>query len=215
MKLEFIEKKHETNNIWSYKFMPEQGVDWLAGQSIRIELPRKTWGYNERRFTITSLPSDKYLQITTRVGDSEFKKDLSLLEVGNIVDAYNIEGRLNWGDANRTKVFLAGGTGINLFYIALKQVSFDKLPIKVKLFYSSRDNPALFSDFFKQQESLGNIQLTLSNKRFEVDYLIKQLQESGDYDLHISGPDSMVFETKKALASAGIDRNILDSKFLI
>lgn len=215
MRLRLKDKIHETGNIWSFRFETEDNLKWLAGQSIRVELPRKTWGYNERRFTITSLPVDGYLQITTRIGDSEFKRDLEKLNIGNEIDAYNIEGKIEWGDIKEAKIFIAGGTAINLFYIALRQANIDNLPINVTLLYSSRDKPALFSDFFEAQSSANKIKLITSDKRFEIDRIIEEIRKHSSYDLHIAGPDSMVFDTKKSLQKAGIDSKKLDSKFLI
>lgn len=215
MKLKLISKKQETPEIWSFLFEPEKNLLWKAGQSIRIEIPRKSWGYNERRFTISSLPSDGFLQITTRISDSEFKQDLSHLPFGSELNGYNIEGTINWGDPSKAKLFIAGGTGITLFHIAIRQALIDHLPLNIRLFYSGKESPLLFQSFFDDTaRKHDNFIFTHSNQRFTAKYILQNNPNIEDYLIHVAGPQSMVDSIKNDFKKAGLNDSILKSEFL-
>lgn len=220
VKLRFDGKKHETANIWSFHFIPQDIISWQAGQSIRLEVPRASYGYNERRFTIASLPSSGYMKITTRISNSEFKRDLDRLETGAVIDAYNIEGGLNWGDElasdkPKPKVFIAGGTGITLFYIAILDRLERRLGFDIHLLYSSREQSKLFWDFFTTLADQDKLKLVHSDQRFSAQFINDYLKGLPEYDLHIAGPDNMVFSLKSQLADLGIDSARLASNFLV
>jgi len=215
MRLKLVGKRHETSNIWSFDFEPMDKLSWQAGQSIRLEIPKKTWGYSERRFTISSLPSAPNLKIITRISNSEFKQDLGQLKIGSKISGYNIEGKLDWGDLSRTKIFIAGGTGITLFHMAIRQALLEKIPVNLLILYSSRDTPMLFEDYFDHISKTNSyIDIIKSSKRFDVNYIFNKLQTYEVYDLHIAGPNDMVFGLKSGLKKLGISDQVLKSNFL-
>lgn len=214
MKLRLISKKCETNNIWSFKFLAAEDIDWTAGQSIRIEVPRRSWGYNERRFTIGSLHSDGYIQIYTRISDSEFKQDLQSLAPDSVLDAYGTEGGLNWGSPNREKILIAGGTGIILPYIAVREQLENGINHQITIIYSSHDSPPLLHDVLRDWAEQGIIDLHTSKNRLQTSDILEVLHKKSDYDIHISGPSSMYTDLKRDLALAGISNASLNANFL-
>src|SRR4051812_5628 len=106
MKLRFVSKKSEGSDVWSYFFAPVEAMEWVAGQSIRLELPRETFGVSERRFTIASDPSEGHVRITTRTSGSRFKVLLDDLSSDAVINAYGIEGNFIWEDAPARKIFV-------------------------------------------------------------------------------------------------------------
>ncbi|MCA9348364.1 FAD-dependent oxidoreductase [Candidatus Saccharibacteria bacterium] len=214
MTITLVNKLHETSNIWSFRFSTPPEVSWHAGQSLRIEVPRSSWGYNEKRFTIASLTTDGYLQITTRLSNSEFKQDLDKLTIGHTLNAHGIEGKINWGDLSRTKVLIAGGTGVTLPYIAIRQAEAQNIKADIMLIYSTKDQPPLFIDYLTRQAKASKIQLTTSHQRLTAEHIISQLPSHGNYDLNISGPDEMYRDLHDQLRQHGISNRSLEAQFL-
>lgn len=206
MKLTFTHKIQETGDIWSFFFEPVEPISWLAGQSIRLEIPRKTWGVSERRFTIASAPHERHIRITTRLSDSEFKQTLSELEIGSIINGFNIEGSFVWDNSDLNKVFLAAGVGITPFRALISQAVYDKLPLNVSLIYSSRETPALFKDeleaWAKENQSIA---LYISSGRITLPQTIILNQSL----VYISGPEQMVHDLYHQVSLLGVPSNQL------
>ena len=58
------------------------------------------------------------------------------------------------------------------------------------------------------------INIIKSSKRFDVNYIFNELQTYKEYDLHIAGPNDMVFGLKSGLKKLGISDQVLKSNFL-
>lgn len=203
MRLTLTRKIQETSDVWSFFFEPTEPVTWQAGQSIRLELPRKTWGVDERRFTIASAPHEGHIRITTRLSDSSFKQTLVSLEPESVIQGFNIEGTCVWDNSPLPKTFLAAGIGITPFRALLSQAVHDSLPLDVTLIYQSREDPPLYIDELQawQQEHPG-LTLTITQDRITLPEDIRQWQQSLIY---ISGPEQMVKELSLQLVKAGTD----------
>lgn len=215
MRLKLTGKNNETAAIWSFRFEPQDTVSWKAGQSIRLELPRRTWGYTERRFTISSAPHERHLQITTRLSDSEFKQSLADLELGAVIDGYNIEGAIHWGAPDRPKLFIAGGTGITLFRVALAQAYHDKQDPHITLFYSAKDTPLLFEQELRGwQATRRNFIMHTKSRRFTAQEILEAAPLIHDSLIHIAGPQAMVDGMQQQLRTAGLTDTQLHSQFL-
>lgn len=147
MKLRYVRRIQETNDVWSFFFEPLSKISWEAGQSIRLELQRPTWGISERRFTIASAPHERYLQITTRLTGSEFKSLLAELSPGQEIAGHNIEGSFTWSRADTEPPILciAGGIGITPFRALLLDAAEQKSLHDVILLHRSKDKPPVFS----------------------------------------------------------------------
>ncbi len=201
MKLRYLSKKDEGQEIWSYYFEPVEAASWLAGQSIRLELPRNSWGVDERRFTIASAPHEKHIQITTWIGTSEFKQNLAQLKIGSVINGYNIEGDFVWTDDDKPKIFLAGGVGITPFRSILSQALNDNKEINVKLIYSSSNNSFLFKDEFELwQSKQEKLEIIFQSKRINIEsieFISKKM-------IYISGPDQMVDNLSADLLENGL-----------
>ncbi len=144
MKLRLIKTTDEGNDVWSYYFEATEQITWIVGQSIRLELPRPTWGVSERRFTIASSPHEKHIRITTRLSGSDFKQALRDLKKGDVINGYAIEGDFVWGKENRHRLFVAGGIGITPFRAMLAERIASKKPANASLLYSSSTHPVIF-----------------------------------------------------------------------
>jgi ferredoxin-NADP reductase len=136
MKLIFAGKEPEADGAVSFRFTPAKPLTWIAGQSIKIELPA---GYDtqERRFTIAAAPLEKDVIITTRMSNSEFKQELAALTPGDSVIAYNVDGSFTWRESPRPHIFATNGVGITPFYAMLRQRYLEQKPLSATLLYTN------------------------------------------------------------------------------
>lgn len=212
MKLRFKSKQKESGDVWSFIFEPAEPLDWTAGQSIRLEIPRKTWGYDERRFTIASAPFEKQLRITTRLSGSDFKNLLDALEAGDAIDGYGVEGRFVWGNQKRHRLLIAAGIGITPYRSMLAQRLHDNRPVDATLIYVTRDNPPVFGEELEEWSRKGKFNLHFAARRLDLgeDATLAPLWMSSL--IYLSGPEKMVREMSARLVELGVlkDRIRLD-----
>lgn len=203
MKLRFIRKIHETGDVWSFVFEPVDKITWQAGQSIRLELPRPTWGYDERRFTISSAPYENDLQVTTRLSGSDFKHLLDKLEPGQEIDGHNIEGAFMWGD-QRPKLCIAGGIGITPFRPLILQAAKNNSLDDVILLHRSTDKPSVFqSEFEKTAVHNSGLLYHQLSSRLDINTLEKLVPDWKSRDIYLSGSSEMVRVLSKMLLENG------------
>lgn len=196
MKLIFRQQAPHGDELSTFTFEPVEPLTWVAGQSIRLELPAPDYGTNERRFTISSAPYEKVIAITTRRSTSEFKQLLFTLEPGDIIDAYSIEGDFIWED-DIPAIFVALGIGVTPFYAILKQRLHEQKTINTELLYASKSTLPFAADF--QQWQLEHPEFTLH----QLDRITAgQVHERGVRRTpYISGPQAFVTALKQELVN--------------
>jgi ferredoxin-NADP reductase len=206
MQLRFIRANAETPDTSTFFFEPLQPVQWIAGQSIKIEV-EGTYGPLEHRFTISAAPHTKTIAITTRNSDSPYKKRLFTLQQGAEVRAFAIEGDFIWRNTEQPKIWIAAGIGITPFYAMLQDRAHKKLPIEATLFYNSRE------PIFKNElEALANkhteFKCIYSANRTPAQRILDEPNALSRFT-YISGPSIMVDEISTALMQKGITKNQL------
>lgn len=208
MKLRLAGKKDEGDNIWSYFFEPIEPTQWIAGQSIRLEIPRSTYGVDERRFSIASAPHEKHLQITTKLSGSSFKQSLAELDTGNTIDGYNIEGDFVWGDSELPRLFLAAGIGITPFRAMIAERIYQNQPLNTTLLYGSRIEPLFKDEFAGWSQTDPTLTLHyLAGGRIAIDQASSLAPFWKQNLIYISGPEQMVLNLIKQLEEAGVQKN--------
>ena len=199
MKVVFIDKHNEVDNVWSFRFRPTEPFTWIAGQSLRLEVPG-TYAPIEHRFTISSAPYEKDIVITTRLSDSAYKRSLNTLKPGDSVNAYGLDGDFTWATTEQPKVFVASGIGVTPFYSMLKQQLHESSQVPVTLVYGS-------SDRFIFKDSLDA--WTAKHSELKIHYSIGQRVTAelvapyidADSLVYISGPNAMVDSLSNDLVS--------------
>lgn len=206
MKLRYTKKQNEGGDVWSFYFEPLEKISWVAGQSIRLELPRPTWGVSERRFTIASAPHERHVRITTRLSDSDFKQALVQLKEGDTINSYAVEGEFVWGKSPKHRLFIAAGIGITPFRAILADRSHRKLPLNATLLYSSAEQPILFReelDSWQQADPTFQIRyfvgerIALERESSLAPYWLNSL-------VYISGPTRMVEDLNEQFLHHGL-----------
>lgn len=203
MDLVFREKHHETATIWTFVFEPQEPLTWLAGQSIRLEIPGP-YGTIEHRFSISSAPITRHIAITTRLSGSDYKDSLDALQPGDIAQGFYIKGDTVWRESTLPHIFVAAGVGI----VPCNAMIVDRLSqnqaITADLFYSSRDEPALFADGLKKiAAERPELRVAIQQERIRAQQILP-LPNASDRIIYISGPSKMVDALSADLIAAGI-----------
>lgn len=212
MKLTLINKKQETNNIFSFFFQPDSIIEWQAGQYLRYHLtdPQADERGENRFFSIASAPFEKQIQLTTRIDPekgSSFKKHLLTLKPGDEIAASGPNGAFIVEDPTAHFIFIAGGIGITPFRSIILDLHHKNLPINVNLFYANRTPEVLF------QTELD--QISTHHSEFKIHYLVggntltPQLVQKLDPQFlsslfYISGPEPMVTSFEKSFIEIGV-----------
>lgn len=125
MKLKLVNKILEAKDSYSFYFKPDIVFDWQPGQYLVLKI-----GNDERQLTISSSPTEKIIQITTRLRKgSEFKQALNKLNIGEKIEARGPFGSFvlsnHYSEAEShslvsNHLFLAGGIGITPFRSFIK-----------------------------------------------------------------------------------------------
>lgn len=206
MKLIFLSKRREVDDVYYFGFQPAEHVAWLAGQSIRLEIDGE-----ERRFSIVSAPYEKNIAIATRISDSDFKQALMALHPKTEIDGFNIEGKFLWDETASKRILFASGVGITAYYPMLKQLAYEKQPLNATLVYANRDDQFLFGDELKRlQTKHPELSLEfLPGQRLSQKIIEKYRVELSQSLVYLSGPEAMVNEISPLLISAGVKENLL------
>ncbi|MDP3918037.1 MAG: FAD-dependent oxidoreductase [Candidatus Woesebacteria bacterium] len=146
MLLKLVKKVTEARDTKSFYFDPSEKFVWESGQYAYLTIEKVT-----KQFTIASSPTEKFIQITTRIRkESRFKKLLDKVQIGSTVDARGPFGSFILDSSHLVSsyspVFLAGGIGITPFRSMIKYNIDSKLNIPMYLIYSNSDADFVFKN---------------------------------------------------------------------
>lgn len=212
------EKQHLADNIWSFDFTADQPLSWIPGQFIRLEVIHDSPDDKgtKRWFTISSIPRDGYIQVTTRITDTTFKQALAALDIGDKVRlTEQPDGDFIWQESAKSLVFVAGGIGITPFYSMLKARRHSSQPVSATLVYSGRTEDLPFKSELEET--------SFRHPEFKVEYVIgeqvtaekltKIVPDINASQVYISGPEAMVEALGKELMRHGLARDNLHQDF--
>lgn len=209
MKLTLLFKRQEVDTIYSFWFEPAEPVTWIAGQSIRLEIPTD-FGMQERRFSIVSAPYEKNIAIATRISNSLFKQALASLPLGSEIDGYNIEGTFVWEEAPQKRILLASGVGITPYFSMLKQRHYEKLPFEARLIYASQNETFLFGDELRElQVAHSGLELEFLAQQLTHDIIKKNKHHLANSLVYLSGSETMINTIEPFLLDIGVKDTLL------
>lgn len=215
MELKLIEKRKETDDVFSFIFKPLEPVSWQAGQYVLYKLPHNNPDDrgNTRIFTISSPPHQKNIILTTHYffqESSSFKRALFAKKVGESIEAIKIQGNFTIEDPERKMVFIAGGIGITPFHSILLDLENKKKIKDIILIYSNKN-----TDRVVFKETLDRLNQKFQN--FQIKYIYspqhsdeKLIKETvpNIYEraFYLSGPIRMVSSVEDALNKLNVDK---------
>jgi ferredoxin-NADP reductase len=207
--LKLLSSRNEAGNIKSFVF-ETGGLTWVAGQNQAFVLPQAgpDEADNLRWFTLASAPSEKVVQVSTRVGPSAFKQALDRLQPGDSIGVRDLGGDFTWEEDSTTPVVLvAGGIGVTPFRSILLERHARGQLLNATLLYFSRDAQIAFRDELDQ--------LCAQHPELDVRYLIGGLitaerildeePQATRVPVYLSGPEPMVESVGNDLKQRGVD----------
>lgn len=220
MKLTLIKTKQETSDVCSFLFQPEQPIDWIAGQYMRYHLdnPKSDDRGENRFFTISSSPNEKYIQLTTRINTpgSTFKNQLIALKPGDQIDGYGPNGKFVIEDPLKQYVFIAGGIGITPMRSIIADLDFKKLPINITLLYANRNKEIVFQrelEKIAKRHPEFSLQYFIGEHTPDLNFLQPLTSIPHPPTFYISGPELMMKNIISLLKDLGVSEEIIKHDF--
>lgn len=211
-------KEHLVDNVWAFRFTPDQPLVWTPGQFMRVEIQHDHPDEEgtKRWFTISSTPHDGYIQITTRVTKTSFKQALAALKTGDTIKLIEKpDGDFVWQEDDKPLVFIAGGIGITPFYSMLRARGHANLTVNTILIYNGRDDNLPFKTEFAEA-SKRHPELKVHyvvGKQLSVEDIASVAPDLYSSQVYVSGPEPMVESLGKQLREAGVSDDNLHEDF--
>ncbi|MDX1535734.1 MAG: FAD-dependent oxidoreductase [Candidatus Spechtbacterales bacterium] len=219
MELILALKKEEADDAVTFYFEYEDPLSWEAGQFLHYILPHTDEDSrgNDRYFTIASAPYEDEIMLTTRKGESSFKKALFNMQEGDIIYVEEPAGSFVKEDKKKKAIFIAGGIGITPFRSILKQLDHDGAPIDVTLLYANSTDNFVYEEELKRLEKKHdklNIHWFVSPEKIDKEAIKKYVSEVDSVPFYVSGPEPMVEHYEKILPTIGVsEENIKKDYF--
>jgi len=204
MKLRFERQQPQQGNATTFIFTATEPTTWLAGQSLRLEVPG-FYGPLEHRFTISSAPSENHIAITTRNSGSAYKQSLFSVKPGAVLDAYAIEGNFVWRESLTPHTFIAAGMGITPVRSILKERLNTAQPIPATLLYAA-SNPTFKDEITTWAQTIPEFTTYFLHQRITA-HDVLATKPAGL--IYITGTSVMVDELSTKLLAVGITENRL------
>jgi ferredoxin-NADP reductase len=192
-----------TKNILSIRFAKPNGFDYLAGQYIFITLGEGDAEVT-KHLTISSSPTENFLEITKRLTGHPFANALLSLKPGDNVRIKGPYGKFVLGDHKKIGM-LSGGIGITPLRSMIKYSTDKILSTSIILIYSNKneDDIAFKDEFQEIQRHNPNLKIinTItepsrywngSERRINSEMIKRYLPDYGERVFYISGPEKMV-----------------------
>lgn len=220
-KLRIIDIVEEAVGTKSYYFDKPAELDWQEGAHVHIghigfdegELTNKAL---VRHMSITTLPSEHRLGITTKVpgSSSEFKRRLSELRIGDEVIFFKFGSRMYLRRINRPLILLSMGVGMSTIRPMLLAYINDSTNIPTLINVNvNTTGEFLFRDELDPHTNASYINYWMIS-RHEFVELLSGLPYKEEAMFYVVGSDEFMKENIKLLNSMGVHNEdiILDRK---
>lgn len=193
-----------TKDIISIKFTKPIEFEYKPGQFIFVTLGR---GESEmtKHFSLSSSPTEDFLEITKRLTGHPFSNALEALKVGDKVFLKGPFGDFTFHGEHKKIGMVTGGIGITPLRSMIKYSIDKKLGTDIILLYSNRhENDIAFNDeFVELQKYNRNIKIVNTvtrpepswigvHGRIDADMIQEYMPDYNDRTIFISGPGKMV-----------------------
>jgi ferredoxin-NADP reductase len=199
-----IETMQNTGSSRSIRFCRPQGFDYLPGQFIILKL-NGIQGEIEKPLSLSSSPTEDFLQVTKRLTRHEFSNPLLSLKKRDTIRFSGPYGNFTFNEEQEKIAMLSGGIGITPLRSIIKYCTDKGLATDIFLFYSNRQEDDIpFKDEFEVLKA-KNQNLTIINTltrpgpswkdrigRIDANMIKEQLADYSEWVFYISGPEKMV-----------------------
>lgn len=147
---------HRCSDVVSVLLERPASYRFAAGQWFRLAIEIEGGRTDVRTFSHAAAPADDWVEATTRVSESAFKRALVRLTPGDAVSVTPAAGRLHLPKDCERLAVLVGGTGITPVRSLLRDaVQTDRRFAEAVVFYGNRD--ATCEPYLDELERMGPI----------------------------------------------------------
>jgi ferredoxin-NADP reductase len=203
-----IERIKRTPSVESFRFQLDGACEFLPGQFLCVMFDANDEKNKElnKYLSFSSSPLKGYVEVTKRLSDSEFSKNLNALKPHDEVILKGPLGSCVYKDEYSRIAFVIGGIGITPVISIIEYIVERKLCTDVKVFYSNRveEEIAFKKELDAWSEANPNIQVFFSVTdcapqdprcyygRIDTDLLVPNLTQKEDRIVYLFGPPGMV-----------------------
>lgn len=217
MILKFSHRQQEVGNIHSFFFIPEELLSWEAGQYLNLTMPDLPPVASDRLFTIASAPYEGFIQITTVVSESTYKKRMDILKTGDLVEADQLGGDFTWHipahieqqlPKSYKRLFIAGGIGVTPYISIIRDRLHNNKSLEVTLLYAGKDkNRPFLNELEDCARSHPQLQLLhYNNERLTLERLMKDIADLQKHVIYLAGSQAFSEQLGEGLITRGFPR---------
>ncbi len=226
-----IERIKRTDLVESFRFLPQEKIDFLPGQFLQVIFdPENRNNKDLNKFLSFSCgPEKDYIEVSKKLTDSEFSSKLKCLRQGDEVLFKAPMGNCVFNDDCKRIAFLVGGIGVTPVISILEHITDKKSDTEICFLYSNWTKKDIA---FKEELDI----LSEKNEKIKVVHVLvtcdaedkgclkgvidKNLLESQGDDFYnrvvfIFGPPAMVGAMKKICEEMGIPKDKLRTESFI
>lgn len=199
-----------TKDVKSFRFKKPDGFQYKAGQwmyvNIRIEGTQKM-----HHFTISSSPTEDFIEFTKKITDSPYSQALDKMKPGDRAKLNAPFGEFTYGGENIKICALTGGIGITPLRSICRFCVDKKLPTNIIMLYSNKtQDEIVFKDELEEMQTADPniiIKNVLTREpdwkglkgHIDADMIKAQIPDYKERVFYICGPPSLNEAMKKAL----------------
>jgi glycine betaine catabolism B len=191
----------ETEDISSFRLKPDEELKYMPGQWMYVRLSPEL----KHHFTISSSPTEPFLQFTTKSTGSEYKKELWTKKTDDTVEINGSFGSFVLDESDTTpRLFIAGGIGITPFRSMMKYLLDKNSDLPHTLLYSVKSaNEAAFKDLLLSSSNTRVIETELEG-RIDEEKIHKYCPDWKERTWWVCGPPSMVIAFVELAQKMGV-----------
>lgn len=228
-----LARKEVAQGTLAFHLAKPAGFEFKPGQAFEIILPgvdanasREDRGH---AFSILSAPHEHELVFATRMRDSNYKRHLGSLAVGDELEIDGPFGSLTLHkNAARAAVLLAGGIGITPFMSMIRSAVQQQSSQPLALLYSNRrpEDAAFLAELKAHAQALPSFSLyaTMTDMahstqpwdgatgKIDASFVKDAIAKLQSPIFYISGPPGLVQAMRQTLVDAGVDEDDVRSE---
>ena len=215
---EVIQTIMRTPDVLSIRLRRPEGFNYLPGQWMLVTPGKKT-EQPTKPLSLSSSPTEDFLEVTKRLTGHEFSNALAALKPGDATSLQGPYGNLTFHGEDDKICMLSGGIGITPLRSMIRYSFDERLKTDIVLIYSNRfENDIAFKeDFDALQETCPNFKMisTITNPsqewkgltgRINAEMVKTVVPDHADRVFYSCGPKPMVDDLVAMLDEMGIPK---------
>mgnify|MGYP001163299392 CR=1 FL=1 len=215
-KTEVTQVVQRTKDVKSVRFIRPKDFNYLPGQWAFIAIGNENMQKLEP-LSLSSSPTEDFLEVTKRLTGHEFSNALDALKVGDEVTIRGPYGKLILQENQEKICMLSGGIGITPLRSMIRYSTDKKLKTSIILLYSNRfeDSIAFKNDFDEMQKRNQNFKVIITitrpsqawkglTGRIDTEMIKKTVPDYSERVFYTCGPRPMVDATVAILTKIGL-----------